>query len=351
MPSGDDSLKRLRSAIDQLAAFDVDGLLAEARAEARTRVRSTLAELMEQAMLEQVELELAPARRAPSKPLAEPPPPDPEPQKHSGLASYVYGVIDAGVELDEPLPGVDASRHVHLLREGPVAAAVSEVALEEFGEAELREHLRDMGWVERVARAHETVLDQIGARATVIPMRMCTVYRTEAGVRDMLRREAAGLCDALDHLEGKAEWGVKAFADATRVASITEADGEDAAGEGHGAADEVRGAAYMRRRRDERDEREHARQQLEGAAAEIHDRLCTLAGDGHVLPAQRPEVSGHAGDMVLNGVYLVGDDDVERFHTEVQLLEAEFAPLGVELALTGPWPAYNFIPGTIGATW
>ena len=49
MPSADDPLERLRSAIDQLAAFDVDGLVAEARAEARTRVRSTLVELMEHA--------------------------------------------------------------------------------------------------------------------------------------------------------------------------------------------------------------------------------------------------------------------------------------------------------------
>ena len=348
MPSGDDLLERLRSAIDQLAAFDVDGLVAEARAEARTRVRSTLVELMEHAMLEQVEAELAPRRQAqptppaPHSPPTQPQPADPDPDM--GPAWYVYGVVNAAIELDTPSSGVDASQPVQLLTEGAAAAAVSEVELEEFGEARLREHLRDMNWVERVARAHETVLDQIRRQATVIPMRMCTVYRTEAGVRDMLRREAAALRQAIDHLEGKAEWGVKAFADVSRRASITAAEGED-------AADAVRGAAYMRRRRDERDEREHARQQLEEAAAEIHDRLCSLAGDDRVLPPQRPEVSGHDGDMVLNGVYLVSDDDRARFHAEVQVLEAKFASMGVELGLTGPWPAYNFVPGTIGAVW
>jgi hypothetical protein len=55
--------------------------------------------------------------------------------------------------------------------------------------------------------------------------------------------------------------------------------------------------------------------------------------------------------MVLNGVYLIPDDAQKRFHAEVHVLEAEFAPLGVELELTGPWPAYNFVPGTIGAAW
>jgi Gas vesicle synthesis protein GvpL/GvpF len=342
MPNGDDPVERLRSAIDQLAAFDVDGLVAEARAEARTRVRSTLVELMERAMLEHVQRELAPPRQAPQRREAKPPPADPEPD--AGPGWYVYGVISAALEPDDPPQGVDGSRPVHFLIEGAVAAAVSEVDLGEFGESQLREHLRDMKWVERVARAHETVLDQIRAHATVIPMRMCTMYRSEAGVREMLRREADALRQAIDHLEGKAEWGVKGFANAGHTAN-------GVASEQEAAADEARGAAYMRQRRDERDQREQIRQELEEAVTEIHDRLCTLAGDGHVLPPQRPEVSGHAGDMVLNGVYLVSDDDRERFHAEVQVLEAEFAPLGVELELTGPWPAYNFVPGTMGAAW
>jgi hypothetical protein len=344
MPNADDPLEHLRSAIDQLAASDAQPLVEEARAEARARVRSRLADLMERSMLEQVQDQIAP----PSPPSPRPTQPterfaNAEPQ--TGRAWYVYGVINAAIGLEEPSGDINAPRPVQILTEGAVAAAVSEVDLEEFGEERLREHLRDMTWVERVARAHETVLDRIRAQATVIPMRMCTVYRSEAGVREMLRREADALGQAIDHLEGKAEWGVKAFADTGRTAAVTAGD------EAEEAPGSARGAAYMRQRRDERDRRERARQQLEEAASQIHDRLCTLAGDGQVLPPQRPEVSGHVGDMVLNGVYLVDDDDRERFHAEVQLLEAEFAPRGVELELTGPWPAYNFVPGTIGAAW
>jgi hypothetical protein len=349
VPSGDDSLERLRSAIDQLATFDVDGLLAEARAEARARVRATLVDLMERSMLEQVELELSPprqTRRTPSAAPLPPPPPPREPEPETGSAWYVYGVVERDAATEAQLPGVDATRPVELLAEGSLAAAVSEVALEEFGEAPLRERLRDMAWVERVARAHETVLEQIRARATVVPMRMCTVYRSESRVREMLGREEAALRHAIDHLDGKAEWGVKVFSDPSELTAVaTDAPDDEA------AADAARGAAYMRRRQGERDRRERERQQLEESAGEIHDRLCTLAGDGHVLPPQRPEVSGHAGDMVLNGVYLVPNDGQERFHAEVQVVEAEFAPLGLKLELTGPWPPYNFVPGTIGAGW
>ena len=182
MPNADDPLEHLRSAIDQLAASDAQSLVDQARAEARARVRSRLADLMERSMLEQVQDQIAP----PSPPSPRPTQPterfaNAEPQ--TGPAWYVYGVVNAAIGLEEPSGDINASRPVQILTEGAVAAAVSEVDLEEFGEERLRDHLRDMNWVERVARAHETVLDRIRAQATVIPMRMCTVYRSEAGVR------------------------------------------------------------------------------------------------------------------------------------------------------------------------
>ena len=42
---------------------------------------------------------------------------------------------------------------------------------------------------------------------------------------------------------------------------------------------------------------------------------------------------------------------ISRIHEEVRALQAEFDPHGMELVCTGPWPAYNFVPGTIGAAW
>jgi hypothetical protein len=227
------------------------------------------------------------------------------------------------------------------MREGDVAAVVSRVPLEEFGEVRLREHLGDMAWVEATARAHEGVLEETRAQATVIPMRMCTVYRSEDGVREMLRREAITLRQALDHLDGRTEMGVKLFADPGHAQPEAAPEVE-----GSGA-----GSAYMERRRRERDRAELAAQRLEEAAAQIHERLLACAVDGRLTPPQRPEVSGHRGEMILNGVYLVADDALESFRREVAGLGAEFGPAGLELELTGPWPAYNFVPDTIGAAW
>jgi Gas vesicle synthesis protein GvpL/GvpF len=356
MPRSDDSLERLRAAIDELAAQDAADLLAEARSEARARVRATLTDALTQAMLERLHDQLdapvqpgakAQRRKAKTPTVADSVPaplPEPPRAKPSGeRAWYVYGVVAANTELEGKLPGVDPARPVTLLSEGGLAAVASQVPLDEFDETRLREHLADMVWVEATARAHEAVLEDVRRRATVIPMRMCTVYRTEGGIREMLTREADALRDALEHLNGKAEWGVKVFTDFARAGGRTH--NVDA------GAGEATGAAYMERIRTERELRERALAAAEDAAAVIHDRLGTVAADAQVIPLQRPEVSGHSGEMILNGVYLVSDEGASSFHEEAEALRTEFELHGIDVALTGPWPAYNFVPGTIGAAW
>ena len=401
MPRNDDSLQRLRAALDDLAAEDAADLLAEARIEARARVRATLTDALAHSMLERLHeqlpepaREIAPARqerpaRAPARPerpapaqarrepaprgnparrepddaepstrdfatpepaVSDPATPEPRPSRGSNEpAWYVYGVIGGETELNGSLHGVDGEHPVTVLREDALAAVSSQVPLEEFDEVQLREHLADMAWVEATARAHEAVLEAVRDQTTVIPMRMCTVYRTEGGIREMLAREAVPLRDALDHLDGKAEWGVKVFTSAARLREgidTGDADADDSPNAGDSP-----GVAYMERRRTERERRQRAMQMAEEAAGLVHERLSAVASDAQVISLQRPEVSGHSGDMILNGVYLVPDDTAEAFHEEVRTLASELARHGVELHPTGPWPAYNFVPGTIGAAW
>lgn len=347
MPRSDDSLERLRAAIDELAAMDAADLLAEARIEARARVRATLTDALAHSMLESLHEQLPePVEETPAAPPAR------ETRRRSAApaprgsarpdepAWYVYGVISSDAELSGSLPGVDPAQPVTLVSEDVLAAVTSQVPLDEFDEARLREHLADMAWVEATARAHESVLEHVCGQATVIPMRMCTVYRTEGGVREMLHREADALTDALEHLRGKTEWGVKAF---------VSLDGDEHDAEAGAAAPS--GAAYMERKRTERERRQRTLEMAEDAVSVVHDRLSSAAADAQMIPLQRPEASGHSGEMFLNGVYLVADEALDGFHEEVRALQAEFEPQGIELVCTGPWPAYNFVPGTIGAAW
>jgi Gas vesicle synthesis protein GvpL/GvpF len=340
MPPSDDSLERLRAAVERLAAEEAHEVLAEARADARARLRELLDDVLLDAMVERVQEALA-AERRPSPPAG---------VDGGEVAWYVYGVAGAhDVPTMEGLAGVDPAHPVLTVMAGELAAVTSNVALAEFDEGQLRAHLADMHWVERVARAHEFVLDELCARTTVVPMRMCTVYRSEDGVREMLARDREAFERALDALAGKTEWGVKLLLDPdaqppARASAHEDTQEWEAPGGG-------RGAAYLRRRRSERDQSERFGALVEQAAAEVHRRLRALATESLLSPPQRPEASGHRGEMLLNGVYLVADETLQEFHREAATLRTRFASAGLELVATGPWPPYHFLPDQIGAPW
>jgi len=225
--------------------------------------------------------------------------------------------------------GIEPSHPVMVLREGSLAAVASRISLLEFGETPLRAHLADAEWVERTSRAHERALEQIHSQAAVIPIRMCTVYRTEGGVRERLRREAHSLEHALSHLRGKDEFGVKVFADLHRGIGAGGADPPLSEQSGSGRM------PYL----------------IEEACARVHEQLCAVATDGLVAPSEPFAAEAHAGELILNGVYLVEDRSREAFDNEVRELGRELGRLGIELQATGPWAAYNFVPGAIGAAW
>ncbi len=336
MAASDRFSPRVRAALDELAINEAAELLAEARADARARVRSLLSDALVDSILEHTTELLGGQLKAPS--------PEPSEPELGEPAVYVYGVVDGADALGAgELVGL-GGQAVSTVSEGELTAIVSLVPGKDFEESELRAHLSDMEWVETVARAHEGVLDQLCRRTTVIPMRMCSVYRNEAGVREMLKRESGSLADALEQLEGKHEWGVKVFFSRARAGSqVPPADAASDAAQ--------TGATYLHRRAQERDLEEQLGQLIDQAAGEIHEALAAMTADSALNPPQRSEVSGRAGEMVLNAVYLVHDDHKEAFEDEVQKLSATYASLGLELVITGPWPAYNFLPGSIGAAW
>lgn len=356
MKAGDESFERLRAAIDELAIAEAAELLGEARAEARVRVRAMLTEAIADATLERIRerLEtLPPGQESRTTKTSDATPPLEAASSASARSTgrigwYLYGVVRAAEEVPAfDADGVDRSHEIVLVMQGGLAAAASAVALEDFEEAPLRRHLADMAWVENTARAHEQALQAIRLRTTVVPMRMCTVYRDEDGVQEMLRREADALEQALGHLEGRTEWGIKAFFDPDLEHELAAQDEPPLQGSERTGS----GAAYLERRRRERDREERAAQRYEHAGNEIHESLSAVSADGVVLPAQAPQASGRASAMILNAAYLVDDSEYEDFKQETQELASRFAPLGIELELTGPWPAYNFVPGAIGAAW
>jgi hypothetical protein len=350
----DRKVAALRDAIDAVAGERAPGLIEEARAEAESRVRARLIAAFEASMLERAADVLrpaAPSTKAPERRPGTAPrsarPQKPRPPETDELGYYVYGVAwadEAGLPND--LRGVDPRHAPTLIDHGDLVAIASRVSLSEFGEEPLHENLNDVEWLEEKARAHEHVLDRVLSRMPVVPMRLCTIYRGEAQVREVLEREHDVFADALRRLEGKTEWGVKLIAEPGALSRAA----DDAAGSaGPSDAELSEGAAYMREKGRAARRRGVADRIAESWAQEVHDRVSAHAVEALLNPLQNPEVSGHSGDMLLNGVYLVDDRAAAEFHSAIDELAGEYEPRGARVELTGPWPPYNFVKGSIEA--
>lgn len=262
---------------------------------------------------------------------------------------WAYCVLRATDEFPADLPGVDPAGDVRPVRSDDLIALVSSVPCDEFGSEPLHRNLNDIGWLERVARAHESVLDAVLQMSTIVPLRLCTLYETADGVGQMLEREHDAFSEALEQLEGRAEWAVKVLIDEERLMHAAQSSGEENGAVQRELEGQSEGGAYMLRRRLERQHRATADALASEVAHEVHTGLQTWAIDAVTRPPQNRELSGHQGTMVLNAAYLGPHERVGKLRELVAELEARYAEFGVRIELTGPWPPYNFVSADTSA--
>jgi len=244
---------------------------------------------------------------------------------------YLYAVTRAGA----PDPGGVGLRGAPLrdVERNGLAAVVSDVDLAEFGEEPLVRNLEDLAWLEEVARTHDAVVASVAERAPTAPLRLGTITYDEAGVRERLAQWHDALVGALDRVEGRAEWSVKAFAPQPGATARSDEPAPSTGGAGAGAA-------YLTRRRAQI----QARHDADRVAAELADRLhASLSGHSVAsrrLQPQDPRLSGHPRPMTLNAAYLVDRAAGEDFAALARRLAEEHPEAG--LVVAGPWPPYSF---------
>jgi hypothetical protein len=248
-------------------------------------------------------------------------------EDHGVWAYAVAEDIRSGV-----LAGVTgiAGQPVHTVTAAGLTAAVSAVDLAGFGEQALRRNLEDLAWLEAAAWTHHRVIEAIAHRAPVVPMRLATVYRGDESVAAMLAERRYDFEAALTTVRARTEWGVKVY---VRQPPSTPAGATD-------TGSTSPGAAYLRRRKSELSASEEARRAAAASAEDIHTSLRDMAVAALLRPPQGQQLSGDAGQMILNSAYLVDDDRAEGWSAAVTELAGRHA--GVRVELTGPWPPYSF---------
>lgn len=247
----------------------------------------------------------------------------------TGTATYLYAITrptPAG-ELGS-LYGV-AGAPVRRIDDGRLACLVSTVELAEFGEDALRTNLEDLGWLERTARQHDSVVQRSAAATTTLPLRLATICRDDTSACERLSRLGSRATTVLAELDGREEWGVKLYA--------VEDPDPDPPDSPAGAST---GAAYLRSRRRQLAHRDDAAASAVRDADTLFRRLAQHGVDARRHRPQDQRLTGAAQPMVLNAAFLLGREQVAGFRAAVAELAA--ARPADSLVLTGPWPPYSF---------
>lgn len=249
---------------------------------------------------------------------------------------YVYAIIaDQAPEGAAPLPeGILPDAPVWRLTAGTLAAVASPVPDHLFAAEALPARLEDVGWTHARVLGHERVVSSLLAGATVLPLKFCTLFSGEDALHAAMARHREALEQAIGHLRGAREWGVKLFFEAPAAAHRAPAGAAPGAG-----------AAFFRRKREEQQARVEAEATLGRCVAASHQRLAAHARAAVSNPVQPPELHRQRGAMAFNGAYLVAREHEPAWRACLSELERTYGGAGIRYALTGPWGAYNFAGG------
>ncbi len=245
---------------------------------------------------------------------------------------YVYGVTLAGVACDAGTVDV-----------GRLRAVIGEEPLERYEPAVIEAAVREPGWLEERLRAHEAVLEAVHAAGPVAPFRFGTIFRSEPELRAALARAEERLAARLEELRGASECGVKAWADDAALRRWLERHDEDA----RLARSELDAAAeggrrYLLEKKLRRRTEVQAGELAFDRAREAHAALAASAREAKI---ERPSGLDEQADRrpVLRGSYLVAAEQLAPFEQVLAELQGRDEDVGLDYALSGPWPPYSFV--------
>ncbi|MER5578995.1 GvpL/GvpF family gas vesicle protein [Streptomyces massasporeus] len=240
------------------------------------------------------------------------------------MSTYVYGIAASSHPgLPEGMSGVgDPPRPVRILREGDLAAVVSEAP------DGLRPKRKEL-------LAHQNVLSEAGAAGCVLPMRFGSVAPDDNSITAVLAERAEHYKERLQALDNRVEYNVKAnhveeavlhqvMAESPDIRGLAEANRQS----GGGSYDdkirlgELVAAAVKAKEADD--------------GAVVQRALAPAADD----VSAGPESTG----WLANVSFLVDRDSAESFLAAVEQLREDMPHL--EVRVNGPLPPYSFVePG------
>jgi Gas vesicle synthesis protein GvpL/GvpF len=265
---------------------------------------------------------------------------------HYGL--YAYGLVGA-MPGQLHLPGIDKKNNVYAVKGRGLRVVVSAIEIEAF-QSQVKQSFSELtqsaggsqNATEALLQAHEDVVDALMQQTSVVPFKFGTILKDEEAASKMLRDEEERFKQLLAKFAGKAEWGLKVYADTgefTQHVAQTDPSFKDLQAQREKLS---RGAAYLLGKKLEEALKDTVAAQLASVTGAIFQQLGKDAYEATLNKTLPQKLTGKKKEMILNSAYLVEKAGTARFRRHGKSLQEQYASMGLDLDVSGPWPPYSF---------
>ena len=198
---------------------------------------------------------------------------------------------------------------------------------------------RILEWVSRAAIAHEAVVEAFVSHQTLVPMKLLTIFNSDARAVEQVPADQATPRQAVE--TGGRSPGVGSSR------HLPGPDGVQTAGDGRPSSnqDERRwsraGARYLSLKKAQREAEAGRARHGSQTLKDVYDRLSAQS----TLARRRSssELPLRNGPLLLDAAFLVPRSRMRAFRSSAMREGTRLGRLGYQLLLTGPWPPYTFV--------
>jgi len=248
--------------------------------------------------------------------------------RRSTDATYVYCLVHApkppstrGVPAS--VPGAGAPRLLPIDRN--LWAVVADAPLERFAGETLQQELQDLEAISRHAVAHASVIEFFFHQASVIPLKLFTLFSSDEKAREHVRGRLKTLQRLFASLRGLEEWGVRIFAGEVEAESAR-------------ALESGRDYLQVKKRLNTQ-----AATPSRAAIRAAHGAVKSLAQRAAKTRKESFPPPGRGRPYVTGASFLVSVKRSGAWQKHAAKLAETLAAEGHRLEITGPWPPYHFV--------
>lgn len=227
---------------------------------------------------------------------------------------------------------------------GDLAALVSTLDAGAYAGEAAAQRSADPEWLAPRAVTHDAVVMWASDIGPVVPLPMWVMFGDSEGVASMLASRGPVLQRGLDSVSGTREYAVRVVADRQALAEAAVSLDPALAALDQQAQTAPPGQAYLLRRKLASARKNSTRDVAAQVANEIHSAL-TAAARASTLRSQSGGAAGDRPNLILDGAYLVPEDQYDDFRLVLTRLIERYGASGCRFEFTGPWPPYHFVRG------